>query len=187
MHDTRGALADAAESSVVALAMVGDEPAFAELVRRRQGATRGFLRRLCRDAALADDLAQESFVQAWRTLGSLREPAAFPGWLKRIALNAWLMHRRRGSLALEELDDEHHEQEGGATHDSAARLDLDAALGRLKPVERMCLVLCYQEGLSHSEAAAASGLPIGTVKSHVSRAAARVRELLDGYGGSHDV
>lgn len=187
MHDTRGALADAAESSVVALAMVGDEPAFAELLRRRQGATRGFLRRLCRDAALADDLAQETFVQAWRTLGSLREPAAFPGWLKRIALNAWLMHRRRGSLALEELDDEHHEQEGGATHDSAARLDLDAALGRLKSVERMCLVLCYQEGLSHSEAAAATGLPIGTVKSHVSRAAARVRGLLDGYGGSHDV
>ena len=65
------------------------ESAFAELVRRRQATVRGLLRKLSRDAALADDLAQETFVQAWRTLAQLRNAGAFGGWLKQVAVRVW--------------------------------------------------------------------------------------------------
>jgi RNA polymerase sigma-70 factor, ECF subfamily len=82
---------------VVALAMTGDDTAFGELVRRRQSPLRNLLRRLCRDPALADDLSQAAFLQAWRSLSSLKAPGAFGGWLRKLAINLWLQHLRRHS------------------------------------------------------------------------------------------
>jgi DNA-directed RNA polymerase specialized sigma24 family protein len=63
--------------------------------------------------------------------------------------------------------------------DPSASLDLDGVLARLKPAERVCVVLCHAEGMSHSEIAAATGWPLGTVKSHVARGSAQLRVLLD--------
>src|SRR5580698_2184006 len=88
------ALSSSAEASIVTLACAGDRHAFAELVRRRQSSIRSLLRRLCRDSALADDLAQETFMQAWRTIRGLRSARAFGSWLRPIAINAWLRHQR---------------------------------------------------------------------------------------------
>jgi DNA-directed RNA polymerase specialized sigma24 family protein len=79
------ALAAADEHAVVRLAMTGDSAAFGELVRRRQSAIRNLFRRLTRDTALADDLGQQTFVQAWKTIPMLRSPAAFGGWLRKLA------------------------------------------------------------------------------------------------------
>ena len=87
------------------LAALGDDRAFAELVRRRQSTVRGMLRRLSGDATLADDLAQETFVQAWRTLSQLRNAGAFGGWLKQVAVRVWLQHARRTKLPLDPLED----------------------------------------------------------------------------------
>src|ERR1700732_4463494 len=70
--------------------MNGDAPAFCELVRRRQSWLRHLLRRLCRNPALADDLAQQVFLQAWRSLPGLRSVTAFGAWLRRLALHARL-------------------------------------------------------------------------------------------------
>lgn len=61
------------------LARTGDREAFGELVRRRQSWIRNLMRRLCHDAALADDLAQQVFLQAWKDIRKLRQPAKFPG------------------------------------------------------------------------------------------------------------
>ena len=66
---------------------------------------------------------------------------------------------------------------------TAERLDLDAALALLAPAARICVVLSYQEGLSHAEISTMTALPIGTVKSHVTRGAARLREVLKDYRG----
>ena len=88
------ALGQVAEAAVVALAMNGDTAAFSELVRRRQGALRGLLRRLSHDPALADDLAQLAFLKAWRALPKLRSVGAFGAWLRRLAVNTWLEHLR---------------------------------------------------------------------------------------------
>jgi RNA polymerase sigma-70 factor (ECF subfamily) len=167
-------LGDATEAHVVTLAALGDDRAFAELVRRRQSTLRGMLRRLCGDATLADDLAQETFVQAWRTLAQLRNAGAFGGWLKQVAVRVWLQHARRGKLALETLE----EAEDAAMPEFEGRLDLERALERLNPPQRLCVVLSYGEGLSHGEIADSTGWPLGTVKSHVARGGARLKQWL---------
>jgi RNA polymerase sigma factor (sigma-70 family) len=167
-------LGDATEAHVVTLAALGDDRAFAELVRRRQSTLRGMLRRLCGDATLADDLAQETFVQAWRTLAQLRNAGAFGGWLKQVAVRVWLQHARRGKLALETLE----EAEDAAVPEFEGRLDLERALERLNPPQRLCVVLSYGEGLSHGEIADSTGWPLGTVKSHVARGGARLKQWL---------
>jgi RNA polymerase sigma-70 factor (ECF subfamily) len=178
-------LGQAAEAAVVALAMSGDVAAFCELVRRRQSWLRNLLRRLCRDPALADDLAQQVFLQAWRSLPGLRSVAAFGAWLRRLALNAWLAHLRAAPPATITLDAEDLAS-AAVTLPGPERLDLDRALARLAPDERLCVVLAYSEGMSHGEISAATELPLGTVKSHVRRGAERLRALLHAYQPAED-
>ena len=172
-------LRSAVEATVVALARAGDQPAFEELVQRRQSSIRNLLRSLCRNTALADDLAQETFLQAWKHLGSLRAPEAFAGWLRKLAINAWRQHLRREGAFRNSA-----EVEPGDVVTAPATtegMDLNSALGVLAPAVRLCIVLSYHEGLSHSEIAAATQLPLGTVKSHIVRGTARLRELLAAY------
>jgi RNA polymerase sigma-70 factor, ECF subfamily len=175
-----GKLGAAGEAAVVALAMNGDDSAFGELVRRRQDAIRQLLRRLTRDAALADDLAQQSFMQAWKSIRGLKSPAAFGAWLRKLAINSWLQHARVRRLELT-LGEEALLDVPAVTE----RLDLDAALSTLPPAARLCVVLAYSEGMSHSEIVDATAIPLGTVKSHITRGAARLRELLQAYGDRH--
>jgi RNA polymerase sigma factor (sigma-70 family) len=177
-----GALASASEVSIVFLAMNGDDAAYGELVRRRQGAIRNLLRRLTRDADLADDIAQQTFVQGWQSIRGLKSPAAFAGWLRQIAVNFWLQAAR--SRKLEALLDQ---DLGGASPIAAAaqQLDLDAALAQLPADVRLCIVLAYSEGLSHGEISQTTSIALGTVKSHINRGCARLRELLHGYGDVH--
>lgn len=174
----------AAEESVVVLARAGDQPAFEELVRRRQSSIRNLLRGLCHNAALADDLAQETFLQAWKHLGGLRSPEAFAGWLRKLAINAWRQHLRREGAFKNPAEVE----PGDVVTVPAATegLDLNSALGMLAPSVRLCIVLSYHEGMSHGEIATATQLPLGTVKSHIARGIARLRELLAAYDSSHE-
>lgn len=169
-------LSGVAEAAVVALAMAGDDRAFHDIVRRRQAWVIGLMRRLSGDGALAEDLAQLAFMQAWRTIRTLRSPAAFGAWLRQVAVNVWLQEARRSRLmttSIEAVD------EAALGHgELREQLDLGRALALLPAAERLCVVLNYAEGLSHGEIVAATGLPLGTVKSHVSRGAARLRQWL---------
>jgi RNA polymerase sigma-70 factor (ECF subfamily) len=133
---------------------------------------------------LADDLAQETFLQAWMHIGSLRVPDAFAGWLRTLAINSWRQQLRRAGPSgqwadLEAVDVVSHPA-------TAERLDLNSALGALAPSVRLCIVLSYREGMSHGEIAAAAALPLGTVKSHIARGTARLRELLGSDYSSHE-
>lgn len=177
------ALGQAAEAAVVALAMGGDAAAFSELVRRRQSWLRNLLRRLSRDAALADDLAQEVLLQSWRSLRNLRSVGAFGAWVRQLAINAWLSRARSAPSVAQSTDTlgVADSIEHAATHPTAEALDLDRALARLARDERLCVVLAYNEGMSHSEISAATALPLGTVKSHIKRGAERLRALLQAY------
>lgn len=177
-------LGSAAEASVVALACAGDQAAFEELVRRRQCSIRNLLRSLCRNTALADDLAQETFLQAWLHLKNLRAPAAFGGWLRKLAINSWRQHLRREGVFGKLTDVE--VVEVVSTPAAAENLDLNSALGTLAPGVRLCVVLSYHEGMSHGEIAALTQLPLGTVKSHIARGTARLRELLAAYSSSNE-
>jgi RNA polymerase sigma-70 factor (ECF subfamily) len=174
-------LAGAADPLVIALACAGDDRAFAEIVRRRQGRVRKFMYHLCRRQASGDDLAQQVFLTVWRSLRQLRSAGAFDGWLRRIMVNTWLDEVRRQKL---EFSDEPPPENRLVHRDATAeRMDLDEALATLPQEMRLCVVLAYNEGMSHSEIVRTTGLPLGTVKSQVARGAARLREQLAAYAG----
>lgn len=152
-------------------------------MRTHQSRVRRQLRRLTQgDAALADDLAQETFVAAWRHVGSFRGDAKVSTWLHRIAYNTWLAHRRGvRELASVEADDMMADAMDLAPALDAAvprQIDVARALAALPEAERVALVHCFQLDLSHAEAAEVLGWPLGTLKSHVARGKARLRERL---------
>ncbi len=167
-------------------AQQGDRQAFAELVAAHQSDVRRQLRQLTRgDHALADELAQEAFFQAWRHLPAFRRDAAFGTWLYRIAYRGFLMHRRSAppdAVAPALADSGESPEEAMAPEsEPGLRLDLQRALQRLPEAERVALLHCLHLDLSHSEAAAVLGVPLGTVKTHVLRGRARLRELLSAW------
>ena len=156
-----------------------DQQAFGELVRRYQSPMRGFLVKMTGgDTHLADDLAQETFVKAWKKLGSFRSDAKFSTWLFSIACNEWRMYaRERKEVALEDLPDPPPEEEA-PVRATQLRLDLAEAMKVLTPGERAAIVLCCQNGLSHEEAAQALDCPLGTVKTNVLRGKEKLRRRL---------
>lgn len=156
-------------------AAAGDVAAFGILVRRHQSALRGFLRRLTRgDHALADDLAQETFLEAQRKLSQFQGNGSFSGWLYAIAWSRFLMETRKRKL--EPLDDA--DEQIVAEPDSAMKLDLERAMTKLRPPERAALTLCFALELPHGEAANVMGISLGTLKSHVARGREKLKILL---------
>jgi RNA polymerase sigma-70 factor (ECF subfamily) len=184
-RDPRARLEEASEEVIVVRAMTGDDAAFGELVLRRQKRVRDLMRRLCGDHALADDLAQQAFVQAWRRLHDLRDPGAFGGWLKRVAVNVWLAEARRAQLAFEDDEEAFAEipDPAPSPERAAGRIDLERALAGLRPAERVCVVLAHGEGMTHAEIAETAGLPLGTVKSHVLRGTEKLKQILAWMNG----
>jgi RNA polymerase sigma-70 factor (ECF subfamily) len=143
---------------ILAILERDDRDAFAEIVRRHQSQVRTVLRRLTRgDNALADDLAQETFILAWRNLRHFRFEARFSTWVYRIAFNAWQTEaRKRREVLLDADDDERPALEVAAPEsgvDVASRLDLERAMTVLSDGERAAIGACYYADLSHEEAA----------------------------------
>jgi RNA polymerase sigma-70 factor (ECF subfamily) len=189
----------APDAALIARAVVaGDRHAFAELVRRHQSAVRACLRKLTAgNHALADDLAQETFVLAWRHLAGYRHEARFSTWLYRIATNCWLAHERKrkeellGDAADEVADDAGTAFAAEASAPDHARgatmkLDLERALAVLSEGERAAIVQCYYNDLSHEEAAIVLGMPVGTVKTHVLRGKQKLRAVLAAWAPRQD-
>jgi RNA polymerase sigma-70 factor (ECF subfamily) len=180
------------DAQLIARCIVADDRhAFTELVKRHQSSVRACLRKLTAgNYALADDLAQETFVLAWRNLKSFRQEARFSTWLYRIATNCWLAQaRKRHEELLGERDADVGEDEagdaappGGASGDHAGastmKIDLERALARLSDGERAAIVQCYHNDLSHEEAAYVLGVPVGTVKTHILRGKQKLRMAL---------
>lgn len=159
-------------------AAAGDRTAFGLLVAGHEKRLRAFLGHVA-GPGLADELAQEAFVKAWRSLHLYRGDARFFSWLCAIGWRCFLDHGRR-------------ERGEGRRRDAAATLaepaqpptggeavDLARALARLEPVERAALVLCEGHGWSHGEAAAILRVPLGTLKGNVRRAKQKCRDYLE--------
>jgi RNA polymerase sigma-70 factor (ECF subfamily) len=152
---------------------------------------RATLRRLTAgNHALADDLAQESFLLAYRNLKAFRQEARFSTWLHRIATNAFFAEARKRK---EELigdafgargdDDGAGQDEDGAPDGDHApradlRMDMERAMGALSEGERAAIVQCYHNDLSHEEAAYVLGCPVGTVKTHLLRGKQKLKARL---------
>jgi RNA polymerase sigma-70 factor (ECF subfamily) len=164
---------------LVALARAGQRGAFAELVTRRQTWIRNLMRRCSGDATLADDLSQQVFTQAWRSIRQLHDADRLGPWLKRIAINMWLQHKRtndplRGA-------DENNDADSAHNDTTSVAMDLDNALATLSPDQRLCIVLSYHERMTHGEIAEFTSLPLGTIKSHIRRGTLKLQEQLSAY------
>ena len=181
------------DAQLIARVVVHDDRnAFSELVRRHQSAVRTTLRRLTTgNHALADDLAQETFMLAYRNLKSFRQEAQFSTWLYRIATNAFLADARKRKeellgdrdqdLAADEDDVADWPGEGSSSdhaRGASLRIDMDRALAVLSEAERAAIVQCYHNDLSHEEAAVVLNCPVGTVKTHILRAKAKLKTKL---------
>lgn len=164
-------------------AVAGDRAAFSELVRRHQVTVRGMMRRLTKgNQADADDLAQATFLRAWRQIGTY-SGGTFRSWLCAIAYREFLQVRRK-TVARTRLNDavtvlaDH----AAAPVASGVKRDLDQALATLPDEQRIAVVLCVGAGLSHSEASKVTGWPLGTVKSNITRGKQALRARLADYG-----
>lgn len=155
----------------------GQEAAFEALVRRYQGKVRGLTRRLAPRPVEADDLAQAAFLTAWRKIGTYRG-GSFKAWLCTIAYREFLQARRKQKPEVEFDEGAHVIAFDVSAARMADHMDLDRALKTLPENQRICVVLCVAAGLSHAEAAGATGFPLGTVKSHVNRGVAALRKQL---------
>lgn len=161
--------------------LLGDQAAFKALVLRYNAKVRGFLARLCQDKDLADDLAQECFLLAFRHIGKYQPSGQFSSWLLKIAQRCYLQEKRLVSRRAEKWQ-QFQEQEPDDSHseDQAdVNLDLEKAFTMLSENETICLTLCYTMGYSHAEAADISGLPLGSVKTHIKTGKDKLRSLLE--------
>jgi RNA polymerase sigma-70 factor (ECF subfamily) len=178
------------DKELIEQARHGDIPAYEELVRRYEQLAFRVAYLVCRDSDEASDATQEGFVRAWHALARFRPGAEPRPWLMQIVANA-ARNRRRGStrrtaLALRIAQD--RPSAGAAPSPEAAvladerRRDLLAALDRLREEDRLVIALRWFADLGEAEMAAALGVARGTVKSRLSRAMSRLREVLAAGG-----
>jgi RNA polymerase sigma-70 factor (ECF subfamily) len=192
------------DERLVAAAHGGSLDAFNTLVARYERPAYGLAFRLLNDAAAAEDVTQESFIAAWSNLGSYRG-GIFKSWLLRIVANRCYDElRRRQRRPADSLDALPVEPAGDWTSQSPAEAPDDYALRReisqhlrqsidhLPTDQRLTLILSDVEGHSYEEIAEITGVNLGTVKSRLSRARARLRddlrrtgELLERYFRQH--
>ena len=178
----RAALSD---MELARLADHEDRAAAGELVRRSAPVIGDLLRRMGAPDALADDITQDALVAALRSVASYRGEAAFATWAMKIAARLYLKRRRREARTevMAEPVGEHAASPSGEVG-SISRMDLDRALKQISAPERLCVSLCHGAGLKHDEIALALGVPLGTVKSHVTRGLKKLKILMTAAGSN---
>lgn len=163
------------DRQLIARCRANDPGSFGDLIRRHAPDLLAFLQARPEACARADEIAREAYTRAWLRLGSLRDPSSFGAWVKGIALRVARESSRAAArtappdplAAARALDDP-------ASGDPA----LDRAVAALPPRERDAVLLRYYAGLTCDQIARHEGEPIGTVTKRLSRAHARLRELL---------
>ncbi len=162
-----------------------DRRAFDRLVYKYQSPVRRFLQNLTLgDAALADDLAQETFIKAYLNIRSFQGISAFSTWLYRIAYNTFY-DSVRAKKHFDDLDTIEIDKKSSVKIDfSAEKSDIYTALKLLRKEEQAAILLCYMEDKSHKEIAKIMKLPLGTVKTHILKGKEKMNKFLtnQGYG-----
>jgi RNA polymerase sigma-70 factor, ECF subfamily len=184
------------DQEVVLMARAGREAAYRELIRRYERPIFALLFRMVRDRELAEDLSQETFVKALNAIESYRPEFKFSSWIFKIANNAAIDHLRRRELDTLSLDGSPHAETPEAMQATALQIGarqespldaveakelggaIEAAIGRLRPEYRSCILLRHVEGRAYEEIAEMLDLPLGTVKTYIHRARNELRQAL---------
>jgi RNA polymerase sigma-70 factor (ECF subfamily) len=160
------------ETELVVSAQNGDRNAFSELVRVHAQGVLNVIYRLCGDAQLAEDAAQETFIRAWQNLSTYRPQTSLRNWLYRIAVNAAtdMLRRERRILPddIEEMNltDGRHGPESLVAQRERTAI-VQKAIQSLPDASRAVLVLREYEGLSYQEISSTLDIPVGTVMSRL--------------------
>ena len=156
-----------------------DRHAFGELVKRHQSGIRNLMRRLTRgDESRSDDLAQETFIKAYKSIRKFRGGSKFSTWLYRIAHNTFVddFRRQKPQVPFEEaLSGEVTQPE---TKHSDLVEDMSQAFTFLRPEQGAVFDLYHKKGMTHSEVGESLDMPLGTVKTHLSRGLEILRHKL---------
>jgi RNA polymerase sigma-70 factor (ECF subfamily) len=178
------------EAQLVELAVSkNDQQAFAELVNRHQSNLRYSLRQLTDwNEALADDLAQDTFIQAFKELAKFRQQAKFSSWLYRIGYNIFLQHVRKKALDTQSLDEQpllSNQLEQAPEYESETEVHSTVAklLSTLEPERRSVLHLCLHRQNTQQEISDIMGIPLGTVKTHINRGRVVLQDGLQAWRG----
>ena len=176
---------EVSEAELVIRAQGGDRNAFSELVCIHAQGVLNVIFRMCGNAQVAEDAAQETFIRAWSHLGSFRADSSLRNWLYRIALNTATDMLRREKRTLPgdvddfQLVDPQPGPEGIYLQEERTAL-VQAAIQSLPDASRAVLVLKEYEGFSYREIADALDIPIGTVMSRLNYARRVLKEKLEG-------
>lgn len=175
----------AADYDLTRAAAKGDITAFEEIYRRHHRRVYALCQRMLQNAAEAEDLTQEVFIQLYRKTGSFRGDSAFSTWLHRLTINQVLMHFRKRRVKFEKTteDGETPVQILAGTENPMKmsivdRIALENAIAELPPGYRSVFVLHDVEGYEHEEVAKILGCAVGTSKSQLSKARLKLRKLL---------
>jgi RNA polymerase sigma-70 factor (ECF subfamily) len=164
----------AAGGELVARASGGDAGAFEALYREHVGRVYGLCLRMTGHPQSAEDLTQDTFVSAWRSLPGYEGRSSFSTWLHRIAVNAVLARRRspqgRNEVSMTDDSGEQMDFEADKAMDEATPIDVERAIAALPPGARDIVVLHGVYGYSHEEAAGMLGVAVGTCKAQLHRA-----------------
>ncbi len=165
------------EGALVQRARAGDRRAFERLYREQVGRVYGLCLRMTRDAQLAEDCTQDTFINAWRALAQFETRSSLATWLHRIAVNVSLAKRRK-SGPVEPLPEEEGVGAEWTLETPVEVQELECAIGELPDGARDALVLHALYGYSHGEAAQMLGIAEGTCKAQLHRARKLLRERL---------
>lgn len=168
---------------VTQVTMMGNRRAFDQLVVRYQSPVRRFfLHQTLGDEPLSDDLAQDTFIKAWRNIGSFRAISSFQTWLMRIAYNVFYDYVRSRKTT-SDIDNVAEPMTNGNSNPSL-QMDLYHALSLLKPDERTCITLQLVDGYKIDQIAKITDMKEGTVKSILFRGKEKLTKYLkqNGYG-----
>lgn len=180
---------DPDEGQLLTRARGGDVVAFEQVVVRYQRRVYGVAYRIVRRHDVADDVAQEAFIRAFRALASFDPTRPFGPWICRIATNLAINHVRSPEAREEDLPEGHAETPSSAESpldrvlDGEARMVLQRALDGLPGEQRTVFVLRAVEGLSYREIAESLDISMGTVMSRLSRAREKLRAAVAPYVG----
>jgi len=169
------------KADLVRRAVGGEIGAFEELYRANVGRVYALCLRMTGDPAVAEELTQETFVRAWRKLGSFRGASAFSTWLHRVTINIVLGHRRRGARRTARIAPAGEIPIGDPVAPPAApaeAVDLERAIAALPNQARKVFILHDVEGYRHREIAKLLGIAVGTSKAQLHRARRILRKAL---------
>jgi RNA polymerase sigma-70 factor, ECF subfamily len=184
----------AAQLELVARAKAGDEEAFGTLFEQHKRRVYSLCLLMTGDAAEAEDLTQDAFIQVFRKLASFRGDSAFSTWLYRVAVNTVLMSLRKRKLRQVSLDEPVTNEHGSMPRDfgcqdsalsgTVDRIALLRAIQELPEGYRKIFLLHEVEGYEHQEIARLLRCSVGNSKSQLHKAKLKIRDLLYGIRNS---